>query len=437
MEFKPKQLDPLQFEINMALQGLPPEMAELAREAGAFLRSRQIKSPAELMRAVFLYCGIDQTLREVAGTLTLLGNRITDEGVRTRLKACGPWVNMMLSQMLPHRNLGNLPDGLRFLVFDASTVQAPGATGTDYRIHAGIDLVTLAITDVRVTDSHTGETLKNFKLNQGDVAIVDRGYCHANAILEKQNEGADVIVRYSHTTMPLYHDDGTNLNLMEVLKLKSNKRKSCICISVQAGAEKEEKVCGWIHAIAMPEAQADAARSRCHAEARRRGSTPSVEALFLAGYIIVFATLSPHILSTQMILEIYRCRRQIELVFKRWKSLPDADKLRAKRGGKLAELWLNGKLLYALMLEKRMRGLTKCKWGYLDGNRDGTWWRLLKLLRYEVDPIITGVQFWREENWADAIKMMLERPRKRKLQKLPERVIKLLQSGPDLSVPAL
>ncbi|MCP4700244.1 MAG: transposase [Gammaproteobacteria bacterium] len=295
-------------------------------------------------------------------------------------------------------------------------MQAPGATGTDYRIHAGINLVTLAITDVQITDKHTGETLKNFKLGQGDVAIADRGCCHANAILEKQNEGADVIVRYCQATMPLYHDDGTHLNLMSVLK--SNKSKELHVFFSAGGAEDEEKACGWIHVIALPKAQADAARSRCHADARRRGSTPSVEALFLAGYIIVFTTLPPHILSTQMILKIYRCRWQIELVFKRWKSLLDADKLRARRGGKLAEFWLHGKLLYAMMLEKRMRGLAPCKWGNLDGERDGTWWRLLKLLRHEVDPIITGVRFWREENWADALKVLSERPRKRKLQKM-------------------
>ena len=435
MEFKPKPLNPPKFEIDLILQDLPPDALELAREAGAFLRSRQIDSPAELMRAVFLYCGLDQSLREVAGTFTLLGDRITDEGIRKRLNACGPWVKAVLSQMLPARNLDNLPDGLRFLVFDGSTVQAPGATGTDYRIHAGIDLVTLEITDVKATDRHTGETLKNFKLSPGDVAIVDRGYCHANAILEKQNEGADVIVRYSQATMPLYHDNGDDFNLMPMLK--SGKRKSYMCFSVQGGAKDDEKAYGQLHAIALPEAQADAARRRCHSDARRRGCTPSVESLFLAGYIIVFTTLPLHILSTQEVLEIYRCRWQIELVFKRWKSLLDADKLRAKEGGKLAEVWLNGKLLYALMLEKRMRGLTACEWGCLDIKRDGTWWRLLKLLRYDVDPIIIGVRFWREENWADAIKVLLERPRKRKLQTLPERVRKLLQICPGQSAPAL
>ena len=101
MNFNLKSTNSLESEINMALQGLPPDMAELAREAGAFLRARVIDSPESLMRAVFLYCGLDQSLREAAGTFTLAGNRITDEGIRKRLNACAPWVRMLLSRMLP------------------------------------------------------------------------------------------------------------------------------------------------------------------------------------------------------------------------------------------------------------------------------------------------------------------------------------------------
>jgi hypothetical protein len=67
-----------------------------------------------------------------------------------------------------------------------------------------------------VTDKHTGESLKHYSFNQGDVAIVDRGLCHVNAIIELQH--ADVIVRYSQSSMPLYHDDITDFDLIHWLK---------------------------------------------------------------------------------------------------------------------------------------------------------------------------------------------------------------------------
>ena len=60
-------------------------------------------------------------------------------------------------------------------------------------------------------------------------------------------------------------------------------------------------------------------------------------------------------LSAQTIMALYRCRWQVEIAIKRWKSVLDVDALRAKATSPLAEVWLHGKLLYALMLERRMR----------------------------------------------------------------------------------
>ena len=53
------------------LQGLPVEVAVVAREFKAFTRGRKIKTPQQLLRVVLLYCGVDQSVREVAGKLTL------------------------------------------------------------------------------------------------------------------------------------------------------------------------------------------------------------------------------------------------------------------------------------------------------------------------------------------------------------------------------
>jgi hypothetical protein len=55
------------------LQALPSEWEAMARQFKAFTRGRKIQTPLQLLRVVLLYCGVDQSLREVAGTLTLLG----------------------------------------------------------------------------------------------------------------------------------------------------------------------------------------------------------------------------------------------------------------------------------------------------------------------------------------------------------------------------
>ena len=85
--------------------------------------------------------------------------------------------------------VATLPEGLRFLVIDASSIQAPGAKGTDHRRHISMDLVSLQFVEVLVSDVHTGETLKHFTLGPSDVAVTDRGYAHAQGMSEAVKRG--------------------------------------------------------------------------------------------------------------------------------------------------------------------------------------------------------------------------------------------------------
>ena len=129
------------------LQDLPPETAQMAREFKAFVRAKKVKTPEHLAGSL-LYCGLDKSLREVAGTLTALYEAITDQSVAERLRACGPWVQAILRRMLPLAQGDTLPAGRRFVVIDASSIQAPGATGTNHRLHIAMDLLSLQFLEV-------------------------------------------------------------------------------------------------------------------------------------------------------------------------------------------------------------------------------------------------------------------------------------------------
>jgi hypothetical protein len=93
------------------LQDLPPETAHMARECKAFVRAKKVKTPAQLLRVVFFSCGLDKSLREMAGTFTALYEAITDQAVAERLRACGPWVQAMLRRMLSLSPVDTLPTG--------------------------------------------------------------------------------------------------------------------------------------------------------------------------------------------------------------------------------------------------------------------------------------------------------------------------------------
>jgi hypothetical protein len=136
------------------------------------LRAKKVKTPAQRLRVVFFYCGLDKPLRQVAGTLTALYESSTDQAVAERLRACGPWVQAMLRQRRPMAAGEPLPPGRRLVVIDASSMQAPGP---EQRLHSAMDLVSLPFREVCVSDGHTGETLKPFTLAPGAVAVADCG----------------------------------------------------------------------------------------------------------------------------------------------------------------------------------------------------------------------------------------------------------------------
>jgi len=406
------------------LQDLPPETIAMAYEFKAFSRSRKIKTPQDLLRVVLLYCGLDQSQRQIAGNLALLGIRLTDSAIAARLEACRPWVKALLPKMLRGTELAPVAQGWRCIVMDGSTVQSPGAKGTEYRLHIGLDLVTLELSHLLISDVKTGESLRHFALGPGEIGMADRGYCHPQAVADTVRAGAHLVLRLNPHNMPLYQYDGTALDLVAVLKRQAP-RRVLWSGPVWVGPAKQ-RVAGWVHAYRLPPEQANQARAAWRKRNGKKGKTPQAATLYVAGWVVVWTSVSPDVLSAKTIMTMSRARWQVELAIKRWKSLLDADALRARSGSPLAELWLHGKLLYALLVERRMRRCMGDRWGRLDRERTATWWRPWKLMQEALAPRITGALSWDESQWRQSLEVMMERPRRRQLQRLPEAVCLLL-----------
>jgi hypothetical protein len=75
--------------------------------------------------------------------------------------------------MLNASDLDQLLEKRRWLVFDGTTIQGPCAKGTHYRLHLGMDLRTLQLTHIKITDKHVGESLSLFELEPSDVVLAD------------------------------------------------------------------------------------------------------------------------------------------------------------------------------------------------------------------------------------------------------------------------
>jgi hypothetical protein len=73
------------------------------------------------------------------------------------------------------------------------------------------------------------------------------------------------------------------------------------------------------------------ARRRAVRQAQRKGRVVSPTALALAGWVLLITTLDEGIWSNADVLRLYRARWQVELVYKRMKSMLDLNQIRSKQ----------------------------------------------------------------------------------------------------------
>lgn len=387
------------------LQEIPAEVGMLAREFGAFTRKRAIRTPEELLRAVLLYSGLDQSLREVAASFTQNGCRLSDEAVRGRLSVCEEWLQAMLSAMMPKQEQDkNSLSGLRFKIVDSTSIQAPGAVTADYRLHLLWEHGEQRLCHLLLTDNRTGESLRLFEWQAGDVVLADAGYAKADQLADVKLRGAEYIVRCAHKQIRLYLPSGERLNVVEELE-NQRSGKSTVSMKVMIGS-KAGLQAAWLHAYRLPEEKAREARRRLKRRAQKKyGGRINKEILYLADWVLLLTSLSPEKVPAEVIGKLYRGRWQIEIVIKRLKTLLDLDALRARRGSQLAKVYLLGKLLYSLIIERRTLRLKHAK---------GVEWRIWKLIAQQVKTSIAFPHQLAHEIDSDVLGVLRERSRKRK-----------------------
>lgn len=369
-------------EFEQFLHALPADWEDMMRNLGAFTYAGKIQSPQALLRALFLYGGPEHSLREVAGTLTLHAERITDQAVWKRLQRCAPFLKALVKSMLQFDDLPTVPQHLRFLACDGTTVQRPGAISSDYRLHLVINLATLGFHDIRLTETTTGESLKQYQLHAGDVIVGDRGYGAYSGILDTVcQQHAEVIVRWNHH-LPLYDPHDTTHALDFCTALQRQAPDTIVSFPVvltyaETSTTKDKRALrGTLHVYRLQDKEAKAAQKRVSRKHQKQQKKLSAQTLLLRQFVFIFTSLPPEILSGEVALALYRCRWQVELVIKRMQSILPMDKLRAKYRSKLAEVYLYSKLVYLLLVEQNMRTTFGYTWGCLDQERQGTWWRL-------------------------------------------------------------
>jgi hypothetical protein len=430
----PQEIDS---KFQQLLQELPTEIEELAREHKAFQRARKIKTVSDLLRVVMLYSVCDLSLREIAGWFTGRGQRMTDDAVRGRLKCCAEWIRSLLSEMLPSAKLPDQPEekkSWQLAIRDGSVVNGPGSSGTDYRLHLSFDPVEQKIGECHVYDSKTGESLKLFQKNGNTIDMSDRGFAKAPGLIATRKHGDHFLTRMSPNYIALRDRSGDKFDVVEQLRSASDAVSLSFDVVIR-DAKTGETCDAYLHAHRLSEQASNEARRRAKRTSKKNGKVLKQTTLMLCDWLLILTSVPPSELPAKEIFEFYRVRWQVELLIKRLKSLLNADGLRASVGSPLAEVYLLGKLLFALQVEVRTLKRVGNDWMRMIGSRKATCWRLWKMIASEIKEAILNTAVWDSFDWREMLNVLGERKRKRKLQMIPDAVAQWLQGKPVLASP--
>jgi len=299
---------------------LADEMA-LVRPQPAQLGAK-ITDIEQVMRLVLHYVS-GSSLRTTAALAASIGViTITSVSLHKWMKKIGPYLSLLLSHMVDSAAFA--PEqwaGFDIIAGDATTVQRPGAKGTTARVHYALRLADLSTRHIEVTDDKGGEMARRFVAKPGELWLFDRCYGNPPGIDAIHSRGADIVVRYNRGTLPVYDAEGKRIDVAALLQSTTDRGQSHEHPAIVHFDSK--RIAGRLCWLRLPEDKAAEARQRATREA---DGDCDAETLKFAEFVVVFTTVQ-HKLSASQILELYRARWQIELAFKRTKSIQDLDVL--------------------------------------------------------------------------------------------------------------
>jgi hypothetical protein len=332
---------------------VPPDLAATASATGALVRRRGIRRAMDLLRIILAYAVCDWPLRLVGAWCVLIGIAdVSDVAILNRLRNSAPWLGRLIVSLLQRRRLHLMQQaGGRLRIMDATTVSRPGSQGTDWRIHLSLDLGNLCVDGLEVTDAHGGETLTHLPSRPGEIRVADRGYAFVRSLAPDLAAGAGLVVRMNWQNLPLEDEHGERREVVAWLRQAfaypvSGPQETYVRLTTSQGRYRLRLI-----AAPLPQEAADRARQRARQAAKKKGRTPDQRTLFAAGFVLLLTNLPLDTWPASRILDLYRIRWQVEMLFKRFKGLLNLDGLRAQ-DQRLAPTYLLGKLLGALLLHE-------------------------------------------------------------------------------------
>ena len=253
---------------------------------------------------------------------------------------------LILDQWFRSQGIGTaLKSRCRLVLTDGITIQRPGSKGTTWRLHAQWHLGTGQWEHVELTDAHGAESLTRLRLRPDDVVLADRNYAKPTALAWMVAQKAHVIVRFGWNALRFQTLNGEPWSVMDAVRQLRDAAPGEWWVQISGTKDRPPLK---VRIVAMRKSAQAAEKAR--KDTRDHGYTVAQDTLEATGYVLILTTLTETAAEAAEILELYRLRWQIEIAFKRLKSLLHIDELRAFDPD-LAQSYLLAKLLGAVMVD--------------------------------------------------------------------------------------
>ncbi len=297
---------------------LPYDLDAFAVDCGVLQRRRGVKDGDRLVRALCL-CAVPKFTFDLAAKTAKHAKIATLSGqaLFNRMVDSEPLMKGLFMHSLGHA-AGRVEKwkGLRLLAVDATVVCGPGSKGTDQLLHVVYDLGKGLPVSVDLTGPEGGETFKRHRsFGPGDLILADACYGRGPGLVSALRTHASVLVRFNFDAIRLLGEDGEK-----------------IWPEQAEGVLPDEgfvSFCAWLEDWPAP--------FRVIGGRNNEGKG-----------VWLITDLSEEELPTDQARDLYSRRWQIELFFKRLKTILDLDEL-PTRDGPSARPWIWTKLLLATL----------------------------------------------------------------------------------------
>jgi hypothetical protein len=319
---------------KQVLPQLPANLQEQARKLKAFERSREISRASDLLRGLLAYVYTAHSFQHLSLWSVLVGVAdVSANAWRKRLQKASAWLDWLLQEVLAMASITSVwlvrAGVKRILLIDGTHWKCLGPKGMVWRVHTAFDLLAGRLTQLKVTDQHEGEHLEVFDLQKGDLVITDRANGLRTRIAFVLSKLADIVVRISPSKFPMEDEQGASIAVIDWLKglqaLAGHIESRSVWITV---AHKRIKL--RLIAFRLSEQQQEKAERRTKDKAKKNQQKVRPHTLYFSGWVLIVTTLPKEHWSDQQILQLYRARWHIELLFKRIKQLLKRQSLRCK-----------------------------------------------------------------------------------------------------------